>query len=198
MSYCISDLIYVSDRLTVTFLLAGPRSGPDNTEKLVWNIVKISSSQSDLVITAYSSEYLSGAVWRSEGWLEGKPGGSVFVYLIFANASRVGLRADCSQWLYLSRPLERLWPGVRPPTGKIVPWPVSPSKMIFPVPGLETEDNMKLSITASFVSTDLSRAAPGQPVATEKTKDRDGCQSVGRKLRPVEGKNEISLWTGTM
>ena len=33
--------------------------------------------------------------------------------------------------------------------------------MIFP--GLETEDNMKLSITASFVSADLSQAAPGQP-----------------------------------
>ena len=63
------------------------------------------------------------SVWRSQGWLEGEPGGSVFVYLIFANASRVGLRADCSQWFYLSRPLERLWPGVRPPTGKIVPWP---------------------------------------------------------------------------
>ena len=35
MSYCISDLIYVSDRLTGTFLLAAPRSGPDNAEKLV-------------------------------------------------------------------------------------------------------------------------------------------------------------------
>ena len=72
----------------------------------------------------------------------------------------------------------RGWP---PPTGKIVPWPVSPSKMIWP--GLERlRDNMKLSITASFVSTDLSQAAPGHSVATEKTKDRDGCQWVEGKL----------------
>ena len=74
----------------------------------------------------------------------------------------------------------------RPPQGKLshgLPWPVSPSKMILPplTETLETED-MKLAITASFVSTDLS-----QPVATEKTKDRDGCQS---------GSGERKLWPG--
>ena len=53
---------------------------------------------------------------------------------------------------------------------------------------------MKLSITASFVSTDLSQAAPGQSVATEKTKDRDGCQSVeGKLLKRIKYHLELEL-----
>ena len=55
----------------------------------------------------------------------------------------------------------------------------------------EEEDNMKLAITASFVSPDLSQQAPGQPVATER-------ENKGPRWLPVsqsvsQGEN-CALW----
>ena len=49
---------------------------------------------------------------------------------------------------------------------------------------------MKLSITASFVSTDLSRAAPGQPVATERENKGPRWLPVREKTAPSGGKTE--------
>ena len=186
MSYCVSDLIYVSDRLTVTFLLPGPRSGPDNTEKLVWNIVKISSSQSDFVMRVFQ--------WISV-WLEGKPGGSsVFVYLISQ------MQAVLSGCIYPA-PWSASGQGWPPPTGKIVPWPVSPSKMIWPglETGLETGDNMEIVHNGFFCFCWPEPGCSRPAVATEKTKDRDGCSQGGENCgqwRKIKENDKISLRTG--
>ena len=81
---------------------------------------------------------------------------------------------------------------MRPPTGKIVPWSAMACVTFqddLAWPGLETERIIwKLSITASFVSADLSQPAPGTSQWPQRKQRTEMVASQGRKLRPVCGR----------